>query len=339
MKPIALLSHALMCGLLSLAGCGGGAEGDVPPGGGGTACPGCEPPVMPAAATIGPVTETAPLTVNGIVFSPAGLPALNIADIDDDGRGPQQGMMVRVQGGLGPGGVTGTFTSLEINAEARGPIQDLDESAGRFTVMGIAVQANANTTFEYQPVGTDPMPLKVGDSLQVHGYAYGDQLLATRILKRVTNSVFKTTGAVSYANCPNCTTFGRAFRLGSLLVGVPENVVLREVAWPIPEGTVVRVKAGAAPMSGFMTATEISNYAGAPLLADAMTTVRGYVSSLNGAEFKLHGITGMLAPQAAFSGGSAADFGNGRLVQVQGIYRAGVIQTTAVLFFKLEISN
>ncbi|MGL4575433.1 MAG: DUF5666 domain-containing protein [Burkholderiaceae bacterium] len=333
MKPITLLKHALICSLVSLAGCGvGGVDGDVTPGGGGTACPGCEPVAMPAAATIGPVSATAPLTVNGIVFSPAGSPALNIADGDDDGRGAQPGMMARVQGGLGAGGTTGTVTSLEINAEIRGPIQSLDEAAGRFTIMGITVQANANTTFEYQPAGVDPMPLKVGDSLQVHGYAYGDQVLATRIVKRVTNNVFKTTGVVSYTNCPNCTTFGRAFRLGSLLVSVPESVVLRGVSWPVPEGTVVRVKAAEAPTNGFVTATEISDYGGAPMLADAMTKVRGYVSNLNGSAFKLHGIASTLAAQAVFTGGSAADFANGRLVEVQGIYRGGMIQVTAVLF-------
>jgi hypothetical protein len=287
---------------------------------------------MPAAATIGPVTENAPLTVNGIVFSPAGTPALNIADGDDDGRGAQPGMMVRVQGGLGAGGVSGTITSLEINAEARGPIQSLDESVRRFTVLGITVQANASTSFEYQPNGVDPMPLKAGDSLQVHGYASGDQILATRIVKRVANDVFKTTGSVSYVNCPNCTTFGRAFRLGSLYVSVPESTVLRGLVWPIDEGALVRVKTAAAPVNGYVTATEISDYAGAPLLADAMTKVRGYVSGLNGPQFQLHGIASTLAAQVIFTGGSAADFRNGRLVEVQGIYRSGVIQVTAVLF-------
>jgi hypothetical protein len=331
---IAIIQRMFLAGTAALfVACGGGPEGDVNPGGGGTACPGCEPVgVPPAGVTLGAVAGTSPLQVNGITFSVLPGTSVVVADGDDDGRGPQVGMIARVQGGLGAGSLTGTVNSLGINAELRGPIQAIDAAAGRFTLLGVAVQTNTTTSFEYQPSGVDPMPLKVGDMLQVHGYTNGSTLAATRVIKRVTNNVFKTTGAVSYANCPNCQTFGRAFFLGSLYVSVPENVVLKGVSWPVAEGALVRVKLEGAPVNGFASAAEIAAYGGAPLLADAITRLRGFVAQRDGAQFQVQGIAAALAAQVEFSQGTAADFANGRLVEVQGIYRSGIIQTNKVTF-------
>jgi hypothetical protein len=158
--------------------------------------------------------------------------------------------------------------------------------------------------------------------------------LATRILRRIGNAVFKTTGTVSYANCPNCQTFGRQFKLGSLLVNVGGDETLRGLTWPIPEATLVRVKYAEFPINQAVFATEISAYAGPPLLADAISKVRGFVARTDGNNFKLNGIDAVLTAGVVFTGGTRSDFADAKLVEAEGIYRDRVIQVDKVRFLQ-----
>jgi hypothetical protein len=282
---------------------------------------------------IGAITNTSPLLANGVTYTVLPSTQRIIADQDDDGRGPQVGMIARLQGAIGAGNLTGTATSLEINAELRGPIQNVDAAGATLTILGIAVQLNAQTIIEYQPAGVDPRPLAIGDQVQVHGYPDGrNRILATRLIKRVDSSVFKATGVVSYANCPNCQTFGRAFRLGTVLVSVPENIPLNGLSWPIPETTLVRVWFAAPSTQGSGTATAIAPYSGGPLLLDAITKMRGFVQAGAASKFYVNGIEIAVQPSTVFSGGAETQLRDGQFVEVEGLYRSSSVQAKSIQF-------
>ncbi|MGL4575432.1 MAG: DUF5666 domain-containing protein [Burkholderiaceae bacterium] len=313
-----------------LAACGGGVTTDVAPGGGGTGNPG-------TAETLGSISSTSPLTINGFVFpqtNPPSVPA--IEDNDDDGRGLLPGMILRVQGGFGANEQTRTVINANMAAQVRGPVSS---NMGELRVMGVAVVANNATVFENQRA--DNAGPQVGDEMQVHGFPTADgRILATRLVRRASNTVYKTTGVIKPSACL-CPPDRTLFSIGTLSVWVPAAVATK-FGQPLQNGMLVRVKADGPPVNDTIVATEIKLHAGAPLLADAQSSVQGVVSNVaaeNSAAggparllFTVNGIAAAATSETRFQGDSASDLVEGRLADVQGIARPDGIAATTIKF-------
>jgi hypothetical protein len=303
----------------ALAACGGG--GDVAPGGGGTGVP-------PAAFTQGPITSLTPLTVNGIPFTGAQAVKPVVEDNDDDGRGLITGMVVRITGASGPGDTERSVISARAAAQVRGGVTRNDTA---LEVMGVRIIANNETVFEDQLLIT--VGPQIGDSLQVHGYPTADgRVLATRIMRRTSNSVYKTTGVLVPSPCL-CPPDRTLFMLGSLKVFVPASIAAA-LPSPLPSGTPVRITAGSEPVNGAITATRIALHADTTIPADALTSVRGAVTGTtavnpgsNTAElrFMVDGVPASTDASTVFAGGTAGELIDGRVVEVQGVYRSNAL--------------
>jgi Domain of unknown function (DUF5666) len=313
-----------------LAACGGGATPDVVPGGGGTGNPG-------TTETLGPISSISPLTVNGFILTQTNPPSAPvIEDNDDDGGGLLPGMVLRVQGGFGANEQTRTVINARMAAQVRGPVSS---NTGELRVMGVAVVANNATVFENQRA--DNAGPQVGDEMQVHGFPTADgRILATRLVRRASNAVYKTTGVIKPSPCL-CPPDRTLFSIGTLTVWVPA-AVLNKFAQPLQNGMLVRVKAEGSPVNNTIVATEITLHAGAPLLADAQSSVQGVVSNVaaeNSAAggparllFLVNGVAAAATSETRFLGGGASDLVEGRLAEVQGIARPNGIAATTIKF-------
>ena len=176
------LFPALLVSLV-IAGCGGSSDGETfnqPP-----------PPMAIAKTTVGQITAFGSIYVNGVEYDTAGA----TYEVDDDIASGDDalavGMVVNIQGSVDPGGRTGTANSVSYDDDVEGPVSNLatdpnDMSIKTFEVMGVAVQADRNTTnFEGEDdPGFSFETLADGDNVEVSGDYSGDVLLASYIEKQ-----------------------------------------------------------------------------------------------------------------------------------------------------------
>jgi Domain of unknown function (DUF5666) len=316
-------------GFLLLAGCGGDGENTAAEINGG---------VPVAVAVQGAVTATSPLTVNGQRFTYAP-DVVTLGEGDDNTGGLQPGMVVRVQGGQGafspwsasPG--PGRASSINSNAELLGAAEVVPSLVApqRVLVNGVVLRTTASTRYDNISGGLDGV--LAGDWLQVHGYpTHNGALVATRILKRNAGGVLKVTGVLSWDTCGGtCDPTGGQIVIGQTSWRITRDAV-RDLPFPVPEGTLVRIRASNLQMGPIAFAQEVIPYAGAPLLADARTTMRGVVTapfaSPTESGFYLNGLRAVYDKQVNLTGGTRPDVNAGVLVEIKGLFRNGQLSVS-----------
>jgi Domain of unknown function (DUF5666) len=333
---------ASTAGLSALAGCGGGAKAIQPGGGGsGVTPPPAVAPVPPPAAPVtgpGPTGGATPVPVG--LFAPlAGLnpdtalgyrfnrnSAAVFEDNDDQGQGLQLGMVAQISGGLaGPSDTTlANSTAVNCVAELRGPITQLDRSAGRLTVLGVQVQLGADTQYDSS---TALNALALDAVVQVHGLLsqLGDAtaLFATRVMLAgvSSNPIHKTTGYVRYASAADASAGSRVF-IGNVGFDVVASSVTG-VRFPVPAGTLVQIRQDTRIAAPGSVALSVRAYPPATFLADARVRVQGYVTPAFGAtnRSRINGQALVVGALTQVLGGSFADVRADRLVTIDGIWR------------------
>lgn len=312
--------------LATLTACGGGSNGTS----------GSVGPDAPLGVTVGPIEISNPVFVNNIRWELNATPT-TIDDADDDGRGLLTGYITRIQGGLDTNSSTGRGTSIRTGAELRGAVTAIDAARFAFTVLGVEVVTNAGSTF-FENLSTGVAGIVVGDFIQVNGYpTHDNKITATRVLKRATNTVFKTTGTVSYDACtPSATTtcpaLGTVIRIGGVNVAVSAAAVGGGLAFPVPEGTLVRIKASDTPTATGFTAASVLPYVGDPLPADAIVIMNGVSARYSAGNFVVNGIAVKTTSATKIVGTLPIDqlAANGSPLQIEGRYRSGAIEATSV---------
>jgi len=202
-KRLAALSAALGFSL-ALTGCGGG-------GGGGGAVANNPPPVVnpPPADTamtvVGPITGFGSVYVNGVRFdtSTASYKVDDSTAFDDSSL--SVGMVVRVEGTVSDDGRSGRADRIDYDDELEGPAANMaldptDAAIKNFTVFGVQVQADDNTTIfrseDDRNFGFDS--LRDSDHVEVSGFYADGVLFATYIEKEDANDdEFEAKGTVS----------------------------------------------------------------------------------------------------------------------------------------------
>jgi hypothetical protein len=133
--------------------------------------------------TVGEITAFGSVYVNGIEFDTDS----STYDVDDDNTADQSdlavGMYVRVEGSVNDDGLSGTATSIYYDDDVEGPIDagslhSIDATTKTFSVLGLPVLADANTTV-FDDTTFDA--LSNGDVVEVSGTFDGIQIVATRI--------------------------------------------------------------------------------------------------------------------------------------------------------------
>jgi len=313
--------------VLFVAGCGSGGGS----GGGGTSLAGGG--IGGTGITSGAITGFGSVFVNGIEFETDG----SSFDVDDDMAADQSdldiGMVVTIVGTVNPDGVTGTALSILYDDEVEGPIaadpvEDMDMVTKTFTVLGITVIVNQNTTVFS---GTEYDSLAKDDIVEVSGFFDGTgALLATRLEEEgqliLGTSEVEIRGTVSGFNAMTNT-----FSLDGITVTVNGLTDLSEVpGGVIEDGQFVEVK-GTLETTTSITALRIELESEGFDDDEDGVNMQGFVTDFSGiGNFMVNG-----QPVDA----SAADFEPASLefslddnanVEVSGPIVGGVLQATEV---------
>jgi hypothetical protein len=310
--------------VLFAAGCGGGGSGggtNVASGGiGGT------------GITSGAITGFGSVFVNGIEFETGG----SSFDVDDDMAASEGdldiGMVVTIVGSVNPDGVTGLALSIFYDDEVEGPIagspvEDAGMVTKTFTVLGITVVVNKNTTVFS---GIDYESLAMDDIVEVSGFFDATGLLQATRLEKVGQlilgtSVVEIRGTVSGFNGTN------SFLLNGITVMFDGTTDLSEVpGGMIGDNQFVEVK-GTLDTPTFITALRIELESEGFEDDEDGVSIQGFVSNFAGiGSFRVNG-QAVNASAAEFEPASlAASLGNNASVEVSGPIVGGVLQAVEV---------
>ena len=183
----------------TLAGCGGSS--------GSTSDDGQTIAATPQT-TVGQITGFGSIYVNGVEYDTAGS-SYDIDDVSASGDDALAvGMVVKIQGSVNADGRTGKADSISYDDDIEGPVENLavdanDPGIKTFTVMGVSVQADQNSTnFEGE---VDPTfsfdTIMNGDNVEVSGDFSGDVLVASYIEKQdESDDEFEAKGTVDQYN-------------------------------------------------------------------------------------------------------------------------------------------
>jgi hypothetical protein len=160
-----------------------------------------DPTTSSSKSFIGPITGFGSVFVNGIEFDTTN----STYDVNDDRAADQSdlrvGMQVRIDGSLNDDAITGTATSIYYDNDVEGPIDggslmNIDTATKAFTVLGLNVLVDANTTVFDD--GASFESLAEGQVVEVSGLFDGAQIIASRIERQSdTDDEFEIKGTVA----------------------------------------------------------------------------------------------------------------------------------------------
>ena len=309
--------------VLFVAGCGGGGGGGSSLAGGG---------IGGTGITSGTITGFGSVFVNGVEFETDG----SSFDVDDDIGTDQDvlglGMVVTVTGSINPDGVTGTALSILYDDEVEGPIagdpvEDSDRVTKTFTVLGITVVVDRNTTVFS---GTDYDSLAMDNIVEVSGF-FDDTgaLLATRLEK--TGQLTLGLSGVEMRGTVRAFNGTDTFLLDGITVMFDGSTDLSEVpGGVIDDGQFVEVT-GTLETPTFITALRIELESEGFDDDEDRVSIQGLVTDfVNTGNFMVNGQP-VDASAADFEPASlAALLGNNASVEVSGPIVGGVLQAIEV---------
>lgn len=271
----------------------------------------------------GPVSALGSLTVNNIRYDDrnATVRINNRERRLDDVR---LGMMVEVEASRDDATAVSVARSISASSFAEGRIEAIDRALRTISVMGLLIRVPAATVFEGWSGLDDPL-LKVGDLVEVHGFAgTTGGATATRIERKEAAAPgledISLSGTVTRLN-----TVLKTFVLSGTTVAYG-SARLDNLGAGLAEGITVRVE-GIPSGPGLIIASEINGTARAVSEVEGFRVQQeGYVSDfIAPASFKVNGMR-VDAAGATVQGPIA----NNALVQVEGVIRNGVLIALSV---------
>lgn len=320
-----------------LAGCGidqGGINVDVPlpP----TSLTGPAPLLL-----VGPVTAVSPLLVNGLELDPSAA-MVTLDSVAGSVSGLAVGQVVSVIGE----DENGTARALVIGYQEnlRGPVDDIDASAGTLVVLGQMIVVDDGIGV---PVTVDIASLDVGDIVEVSGFVREDGvLLATYIAESTGGAPLEITGLATSVDLPAQTFFVGALRVDYSGAGVINDLPAGEPQ----DGQAIEVEGVLASDGATLVASSLNAPAGLPAavtqsdlvdiqdalastpIVDGRVIFTGFVSSPGDAQFQLGDAVIAYDDTTTFSNGDAASLLEGALLQVDGrLDPAGTVTATTII--------
>ncbi|MDH3612415.1 MAG: DUF5666 domain-containing protein [Gammaproteobacteria bacterium] len=265
----------------------------------------------------GAITGLDGVTINDVRYS------TNTAIVTANGQpgtlaNLRRGQIVTVRGRINSFGLTGTADSILFDANLIGPVESLDASSDRLTVMGQTVQCDSDTQFA---AGIDPATfdgLAVGNIIQVSGYAdAAGAIRATRIDPDLANAELQIIGKVAGHNLANLL-----FSINGLTVDYSSAIFIDLPGGAPSNG--MKVKAIGTMSGGRFTVERLVT---APALAGNMgqrVQVAGVITRFNSsADFDINGSAAAVDTGTAFRNGDAADLALNAEVIIDGDFASG----------------
>ncbi|MEE4360918.1 MAG: DUF5666 domain-containing protein [Pseudomonadales bacterium] len=309
---------------LALSACGGGA-GDL------ALAPNPVEGIDRSGVTVGTVDAFGSIFVDGIRFDTTDATFLRggsaIAEAD-----LAVGLVVTVDGEIAPAGDRGVAERVQYLPEVSGPIEALDPSRNRFTVLGREVRTDRSTVFATGIMPDSVLGLALGDAVEISGFeTANDGVLATRVT-RLAVARFSRIGRVS-AWDPGT----RRFRLGGLQVDASAASLVECGAEGLDDGRRVEVEAVDAPLSGVLNPDRVRCLPARPLDGDrddAPGRLSGLVTRFaDPGDFDVNGQPVTTDGATVFVNGNLSDLAPNRRISVDGTLGVdGVLRASLVRF-------
>jgi hypothetical protein len=281
----------------------------------------------------GAITATGSVFVNGIEFSTSGA-AITIDDTPGTEDNLKVGMVVKVRGTIDDATKTGTATHVEARDLLEGTIDDngVDPVNKTITVMGQTVRVEDNVTRL-----NDDDAVKVfaaagfaaGQRVEVHGFADDNGgLRASRVARKASGEI-EIKGFVASIG-------SGSFVLSLTPGGSPALTVTGTLPTGAIVGSLVEVKASAAPVAGAITAisVQLEDALGA---AGEKVEVEGIVTSGTVDSFLINGQRVLTTAATLFEGGLKADFAVGAKLEAEGPLDANAAIVATKVSFRSNI--
>jgi len=312
-----------------LVGCGGG-------GGGGSDTGSTTPPASVTGVSQGQIEGFGSVFVNGVEWE------TDSVEIEIEGSSGfsesdlQIGMLVKVEGNLDTGGITGTAATISFDDNLEGPISSITTSSTgsvkTLLVMGQTLIVENGVTFfdNNDPTFTFAV-MVVGNVVEVSGStSFDGSIRATFIEKKADNlAAFLATDDLEIQGVV-AGLAGNTFQINGLTVNfagvTPRNGTLAN-------GVLVEVK-GNVLVGNTLTATDVEvKPAGLGVDGIDEAKVKGFVTNLNTAAqtFEVNGQQ-VDYSTAAFIGGPETELLDGTQVEAEGPIVTGVLQAEKVKF-------
>ena len=295
---------------LALAGCGGGVE----TGGTGT------------AFVSGAVTGFGSVVVGGVRFDDT-----RAAVTDGDGTARSRddlrlGMTTEVRGSAlatdSAGTTTSTASSIAFGGDILGPVEAIDATARRLTVLGQGVDVDAGTVFDDATLASGFASLAIGNVVEV--YALLDtatgRYTASRIERKAGVAAYRLRGVVARLDAA-----ARTFAIGAATISYASASDTGTVAAGLANSSLVRVRLQTAKVAGAWPLARLDDGRQKPGDNEA-ARVEGRVDGLSDAShFRVNGVA-----VDASRIGAVAGLVLGARVEVEGTTTADVLIASKV---------
>ena len=321
---------------LLVAACGGGGGGDTSAG---PVPPASQPPTTPGATktviVTGAIGGFGSVIVNGVRYDTSGT-EVRIEDRAGTVAELRVGQVVRIEAQVDDkGGATAKL--IEQHRLLQGTVQSVNAAAGTITVAGQVVKVDDDTSFDESIVRGSLDGIKVGDRVEVHGFASSSgQARATRIEKADAGDLeVEAKGLVS-----SLDTVARRFRVGTLNVDYSTAALDGFGTEGLRAGDFVEVKGREMLADGTLKASRVHKEDGrTPGQSGTESEVEGLVTRfVSATDFDVAGQKVTTTSATTYTGGTAADLKLDVKVEAEGKLDAGGTLVAAKIVFKRTAS-
>ena len=307
-----LATLMLIASFIFMMACGGGASSSGGIGGSGF-----------TASSVGSVSATGSITVNGVRYQTTGA-AVN----RDDGASFSEadlkvGLVVEVNGQVNADGVNGTATTVTVLTAVQGPVDQIDIATNSLTVMGQPVAIDDQTLFDDSIAPNNLSGLRLNDIVEVSGTVDPNGTVRAMHIeaKPPTETLKKVRGFVDSVSVPTFTINGLTINFLTAL----ENDF---GANGPPVNAFVSVRGTSLGLGDTLDATLVDDETRS-FADETNADIEGFITAASGSIFTLVSGAGTFQFQTdagtTFDGGIAADQVIGLKVEVEGAFNGGVL--------------
>jgi hypothetical protein len=321
---------------LLVAACGGGGGGDTSAG---PVPPASQPPTGPASTktiiVTGAIGGFGSVIVNGVRYDTSG------AEVRVDDRAGttaelRVGQVVRIEAQVDDkGGARAKL--IEQHRLLQGTVQTVNAATGTITVAGQVVKVDDDTSFDDAIVGGSLGGIKVGDRVEVHGFASASgQARATRIEKAEAGDLeVEARGLVS-----SLDTVARRFRVGTLNVDYSTATLDGFGTAGIRDGDFIEVEGREVLADGTLKASRVHKDDGRiPTQSGNESEVEGLVTRfVSATDFDVAGQKVTTTSATTYTGGTASDLKLDVKVEAEGKLDSSGTLVAAKIAFKRNSS-
>ena len=213
-------------------------------------------------------------------------------------------------------GKEGKAVSISYDASVKGPVSNVDNAAGTFTVLGQAVVTDAMTVFE----GTSMDTLSNGEMVEVSGYTDSDGQWRATYVELEDSGEAELRGTVS-----SLDEAAQTFMIGSQLVSYSgttemelDEAALRDGMLVEVEGTVVATDSGDVLEADSIEQEDDSHSEH----GDDDSRVSGYITELSDGAMTVGSTPVQLPDDVRYEHGTSADLALNVFVKVEGQFDA-----------------